>query len=116
MSHFFFIRSLRFLRPCVPLSTFAFLSVVNDPEVTKKIREATGNDLRHAADCMSGTETKLVNDCMGDARGVMSGSGSGISKGVNLPKNVKLKVSMSYNLLGEVRNPPSLYFVLLIKH
>jgi hypothetical protein len=85
MSHFFFIRSLRFLRPCVPLSTFAFLSAVDDPEVTKKIREATRNDLRHAADCMSGTATlKLVNDWMGDARGVISASRSGISKGVNL--------------------------------
>jgi hypothetical protein len=41
--------------------------------------------LRHAADCMSGTATlKLVNDWMGDARGVISASRSGISKGVDL--------------------------------
>jgi NADPH:quinone reductase-like Zn-dependent oxidoreductase len=86
----------------------------NDQEVTRKIREATGNDLRHAADCMSETETlKLVNDCMGDKGGVISAIRSGISEGANLQKNVTVRVSMSYNLLGEVRSLPFLCFVLL---
>jgi NADPH:quinone reductase-like Zn-dependent oxidoreductase len=45
----------------------------NDPDVAKKIREATGNSLKYAADCMLETETlKLVNDCMGDEGGVIS--------------------------------------------
>jgi hypothetical protein len=60
--------------------------------------------LRHAADCVSETETlKLVNDCVGDEGGVISAIRSGICDGVNLQKNDTVKVSMSYNLLGEVR-------------
>jgi NADPH:quinone reductase-like Zn-dependent oxidoreductase len=84
----------------------------NDPEVVTKIREVTGRKLRHAADCMSvEASLKLVNDCMGDEGGVISGFLSGTNEGVNLKMGVTAKASMVYNLLGEVR---ALQFLLLL--
>jgi NADPH:quinone reductase-like Zn-dependent oxidoreductase len=86
----------------------------SDPEVTKKIREATGNTLRYAADCMSEEETlELVNNCMGDEGGVISAILSGTSEGVNLKKGVTVKASIVYNLLGEARALPCLLLCFL---
>jgi NADPH:quinone reductase-like Zn-dependent oxidoreductase len=76
----------------------------NDPEVVTKIREVTGRKLKHAVDCMSVEKTlKLVNDCMGDEGGVISGFLGGPREGVNIKEGITVKASMVYNLLGEVR-------------
>jgi NADPH:quinone reductase-like Zn-dependent oxidoreductase len=72
----------------------------NDPEVVKNIREATGNKLKYAADCISEEYTlEKVGDALGEEGGVISCIQPCRNE---LRKGVTAVLSVAYNLLGEV--------------
>jgi NADPH:quinone reductase-like Zn-dependent oxidoreductase len=73
----------------------------NDPEVVKKIREATGNKLKYAADCISEEYTlEKVSEALGEGGGVISCI---LPCTKELRKGVTAVFSNAFNLLGEVR-------------
>jgi NADPH:quinone reductase-like Zn-dependent oxidoreductase len=72
----------------------------NDPEVVKKIREATGNKLKYAADCISEEYTlEKVSDALGEEGGAISCI---LPCRNELRKGVTAVCSIAYNLLGVV--------------
>jgi NADPH:quinone reductase-like Zn-dependent oxidoreductase len=72
----------------------------NDPEVVKKIREATGNKLKYAADCISEEYTlEKVSEALGEEGGVISCI---LPCKNELRKGVTAVFSVAYNLLGDV--------------
>jgi NADPH:quinone reductase-like Zn-dependent oxidoreductase len=72
----------------------------NDPDVSKKIREATGNKLKYVADCISEETTfDKVSESLGSEGGIISCI---LPYKKELRSGVEARLSLAYNLLGEV--------------
>lgn len=78
----------------------------NDPEVASNIRNATGNTLKYAIDCISEASTiQKVIDSLSEEGGAIA---SLLPYPDNLRKGVTVKRSVVYNLLYEVCQNPIL--------